>query len=206
MSQPSPSQPSKRWTHFHTALHLATQRAAHKWTAEDFAECFPLWNEEEPNGVAGTHRTVSEFVESYITKSCEQLLKEEDAQARIDALDAVVVDARTRKRAGAPVPPDVWRADLAPRQAARARTVPVLEQERNRLKAYLAQLEEENVRAMDAVAERKRRQAEAESQVTAVLAQNEEIYDKWEQLPMEEMQSWTLQLVESLSTAKPMPP
>lgn len=58
---------SKRWKHFHSALQLATQRAANKWryticlcfmcicaqimcSYEDFKACFPQYCSEEPDG------------------------------------------------------------------------------------------------------------------------------------------------------------
>ena len=71
-----------------------------------------------------------------------------DARANIDRLDAVVVDARRRKREGVPVPKDAWREGLAPRGAVRARTVPVLEAERDRLRAQLAQVRLWSLRLM----------------------------------------------------------
>ena len=57
----------------------------------------------------------------------------------LDNLHAVVTAARARKQAGYDGK-DVWRDDLQPRAAVRARTVPLLEQERDRLRAELAQV------------------------------------------------------------------
>lgn len=54
----------------------------------------------------------------------------------LDSLHAVVTDARARKQAGYDGR-DVWREDLPPGAAVRARTVPVLEKERERLRAEL---------------------------------------------------------------------
>jgi len=75
---------SRRWMHFHSALQLAIQRAAHKWTCvlftlltrlsrlhwlrfEDFIECFSLWAEESPDGASSVFNTISNFQESQIT-------------------------------------------------------------------------------------------------------------------------------------------
>lgn len=57
----------------------------------------------------------------------------------LDNLHAVVTAARARKEAGYDGK-DVWRDDLQPRAAVRARTIPLLEEERNRLHAELAQV------------------------------------------------------------------
>ena len=57
----------------------------------------------------------------------------------IDDLHAAVVDAKLRKQKGE-VRPDIWREDLHPRAATRARTVPLLERERERLLAELQEV------------------------------------------------------------------
>lgn len=57
----------------------------------------------------------------------------------IDDLHAAVVDAKHRKQKGE-VRPDIWREDLHPRAATRARTVPLLERERERLLAELQEV------------------------------------------------------------------
>ena len=54
-------------------------------------------------------------------------------------MHAVVTEARTRRHAGEAPGPDTWKADLNPRSAVRARTIPVLEGERDELRARLAQ-------------------------------------------------------------------
>lgn len=57
----------------------------------------------------------------------------------LDNLHAVVTEARARKQAGY-TGKDVWREDLHPKTAVRARTVPLLEKERDRLLAELKQV------------------------------------------------------------------
>lgn len=57
----------------------------------------------------------------------------------IDDLHAAVVDAKLRKQRGE-VRSDIWREDLHPRAATRARTVPLLENERERLLAELQEV------------------------------------------------------------------
>ena len=57
----------------------------------------------------------------------------------IDDLHAAVVDAKLRKQKGE-VRPDIWREDIHPRAATRARTIPLLERERERLLAELREV------------------------------------------------------------------
>nr|VWO97915.1 N/A [Ganoderma boninense] len=127
---------SKRWTYFHSALQLAIQRSAHKWTYEDFAECFSLWCDEQPENAATIFNLVSGRLESSITENCEELFKKYNVKENLDNLHAVVTAARARKQADYDSK-DVWREDLQPRAAVRARTIPLLEQERDRLRAEL---------------------------------------------------------------------
>ena len=55
----------------------------------------------------------------------------------INVPDGVVTDARARKQRGEMEGKDVWKEALEPRTAARARTIPVLESEVDKLKATL---------------------------------------------------------------------
>ena len=57
----------------------------------------------------------------------------------------MVTEARARRQrgdtvAGADTGADIWRADLQPRPAVRARTIPALERERELLRARLAEV------------------------------------------------------------------
>lgn len=70
---------------------------------------------------------------------CEDLLKKLDAKPNIDRLHAVVTEARSKKQAGY-TGNDVWREDLHPSAAARAQIIPLLEEERERLKSQLAEV------------------------------------------------------------------
>jgi hypothetical protein len=81
------------------------------------------------------------------------LFAEYNLQHNIDVLHAVVTEARARKQQyllqqqqgdetgkDAGVGNDVWREDLLPRAAVRARTVPLLEEEATRLRATLEEV------------------------------------------------------------------
>ena len=62
-------------------------------------------------------------------------------QKNLNTLHQVVTDARERRQRSEPgggSGKDLWRADLQPRAAVRARTVPTLERERDALRARLA--------------------------------------------------------------------
>lgn len=57
----------------------------------------------------------------------------------LDTLHSVVTEARAGKQSGYSGK-DAWREDLQPRVAVRAQTTPLLRQERDRLKAQLAEV------------------------------------------------------------------
>ena len=69
--------------------------------------------------------------------SCETLFRDFNVRDSINILHRVVTDARSRKQRGEMEAKDIWKEDLEPRAAVRARTVPVLESEVEKLKATL---------------------------------------------------------------------
>ncbi|EIW58256.1 uncharacterized protein TRAVEDRAFT_58600 [Trametes versicolor FP-101664 SS1] len=187
---------SKRWTYFHSALQLAIQRSAHKWTYEDFAECFSLWCDEQPENAATIFNLVSSRLESSITENCEELFKKYNVKENLDNLHAVVNAARARRQTGYDGR-DVWREDLQPRGAVRARTVPLLEMERDRLRAELSQLTEENSELQSQMHRNVQAKEEADADAAKLLDVLDRAFAKWSQLPLEEMQTWALTTAES---------
>lgn len=99
--------------------------------------------------------------------STDKFFDDINLRQSIDDLHAAVVDAKLRKQRGE-VRPDTWRENLNPRAATRARTVPLLEKERERLLtelqevfslirfiryySYPVQLEEENLKLQEVMA------------------------------------------------------
>ncbi|KAH9003622.1 hypothetical protein EDB86DRAFT_2798805 [Lactarius hatsudake] len=197
--------PSKRWTQFYAALQLAIQSAAHKWTYKDFSECFPLWCEEQPNGAEGVFKTVSSFIETHIINGTDKLFEQYDVQKRIDVLHGVVTEARTRRQRGETPAADRWREDLQPREATRGRTIPTLERERDLLRARLAQMKKENMELYDQVQENVAAQERTEAKTAEIFAFFDEIYAKWRELPLEDVQAWTLLTAETQSAINPPP-
>ena len=63
-----------------------------------------------------------------------------NARENIDKLHAVVMEARERKERGEPPGPDAWRPNLESRNAVRARTIPVLREEKAKLEERLAEV------------------------------------------------------------------
>jgi hypothetical protein len=73
-----------------------------------------------------------------------KLFEQYDVQKNVDILHQVVTEARARRQRGetgdGSTRVDSWRADLQPRAAVRARTIPALERERDSLRARLAEV------------------------------------------------------------------
>ncbi|KAI6122294.1 hypothetical protein EV401DRAFT_1952141 [Pisolithus croceorrhizus] len=187
------TQDTKRWTHFHSALQLAINRAAHKWTYEDFQECFALWCKEEPHGAEGIFNTISRHMEDQVHASCERLFKDFNVRENINTLHAVVTEARARKQRGEVDRKDLWREDLDPRAAVRARTIPVLQAERERLKETL-QKNVENDR------ETKERIQELLQHCRRTIFQ---VYSRWNKIPHDEIGLWSLQVAENMAAIQP---
>jgi hypothetical protein len=69
----------------------------------------------------------------------ESMLAQYNAAEAIDTLHECVLQAKERQSEGE-APKDAWRVDLAPRGAVRARTAPVLEKEKDRMKVQLEEV------------------------------------------------------------------
>ncbi|GJE93303.1 hypothetical protein PsYK624_094620 [Phanerochaete sordida] len=188
---------SKRWTHFHSALQHAIQRSAHKWTYEDFTECFSLWCEEQPDASSSVFNTVSQHMESLITNGCEDLLKKLDVKPNLDKLHTVVTEARKRQAQGYEGK-DVWKEDLKPDAAVRAKIVPMLEEERDRLRAQLEELDQRNRILQAEMQSNVQARDAADEECGKLLDLLEEVQRKWKDIPLEEIQSWALSTAESL--------
>ncbi|KAF8142120.1 hypothetical protein EV363DRAFT_1150515 [Boletus edulis] len=192
---------SKRWTHFHSALQLAINRSAHKWTYEDFQECFALWCKEEPHGAEGIFNTISRHMEDQIHASCETLFREFNVRDSINVLHRVVTDARARKECGETEGKDIWKKDLEPRAAVRARTVPILESEVEKLRATLQSAK--NQAMFEQMKSNVRRREEADTKTTEMLETLDDIHSRWSKLPHDEINLWVLQAAENLPPAQP---
>ncbi len=72
-------------------------------------------------------------------QSTEILLEKNNAAEGIDVLHECVLRAREEKKAGS-VPPDAWKPNLDPRIAVRARTIPMLDRELERLQQEYEQV------------------------------------------------------------------
>ncbi|KAG6332660.1 hypothetical protein ID866_6428 [Astraeus odoratus] len=197
------TQDSKRWAHFHSALQLAINRAAHKWTYEDFQECFALWCKEEPHGAEGIFNAISRHMEDQIHASCEALFKDFNVRENINTLHSVVTDARARKQRGDIHRKDLWKENLDPRAAVRARSVPLLQAETDRLRATLKKLEEENVSLYEQTQKNTDREREATEQIQELLVLVDDVYSKWNKVPHDEIGLWSLQAAENLAATQP---
>ena len=173
-------------------------------------------------------------------ENCEELFKKYNVKENLDNLHAVVTAARVRKQTEYNGK-DVWREDLQPRAAVRARTIPVLEKERDRLRTELAQvsrvplracrvcvmrwlimklsqLTEENSELQSKMERNVQETQDADREASRLLDTLDEVSSpvckdlvtafahrhlstqalaKWDQMPFEDIQLWTLQAAES---------
>jgi len=171
-------------------------------THKDLSECFPLWCEEQPNGAEGVFKTVSSFIETHTINNTNKLFEQYDVQKHIDVLHGVVTEARARRQRGETPGADRWRGDLQPREAVRAQTTTTLERERDLLRARLAQMEKENMELYGQIKEHEAAQAQTEARIAEMFAFFDEIYAKWQELPLEDLQTWTLLTAETQSGIK----
>jgi len=93
----------------------------------------------ESSLVVRLHLLVVSSAHTSFQEATDKFFDDINLKQCIDDLHAAVVDAKLRKQKG-DARPDIWREDLHPRAATRARTVPLLERERERLLAELQEV------------------------------------------------------------------
>ncbi|KAF4593155.1 Nuclear MIS12/MIND complex subunit PMF1/Nnf1 [Pleurotus pulmonarius] len=188
---------SRRWTHFHSALQLAIQRSTHKWTFEDFTECFPLYVEEEKNGPSAVFNAISGHMESQMHADLDELFAKYGVQKNIDILHAIVTEAKERSRQNE-TRNDVWREDLDPHNAVSARTVPILEAEVQRMRELVAEEAERNKRLQAELEENRTVQESESEQAATLLDKVARINAACASIPQAEIEEWDIQTAESL--------
>ncbi|ESK94868.1 hypothetical protein Moror_14141 [Moniliophthora roreri MCA 2997] len=192
---------SRRWQHFHSALQLAVQRASHKWTYEDFKECFPLYVEEDKNG-STTFNSIGEYIESECLRDLEKLFEDYNVQENIDTLHRIVNEAKDRKANGE-ARNDVWREGLEPRVATCARTVPLLEAEAARLRQTLATMQARTSRVQAELEETVKATEDADARTNELLDQLDIVLESWKNIPTDKIEAWTVQTLEASQPNQP---
>ncbi|KAK0488664.1 hypothetical protein IW261DRAFT_1414174 [Armillaria novae-zelandiae] len=196
---------SIRWSYFHSALQLAVRRSARKWTYEDFAECFPTYTKEDKDGSTAIFNQISDYIETQSFRDLDRLFRSFNVQENIDILHRVIEEAKERKEARIERS-DQWREDLEPRAAIAARTVPKLEEENARLRDILSQTEQENIALNTQLQARATQTDENDQQALGLLKKLDEasrrdfetvVLGEWNTLPLEELETWTRQAMES---------
>ncbi|KAF9266757.1 hypothetical protein L218DRAFT_921381 [Marasmius fiardii PR-910] len=194
---------SRRWYHFEQALQLAVQRAAHKWTYEDFAECFPQYVEEDKNGSSTTFNSIAEYIETECLRDLEKLFEEYKVQENVDTLHRIVTEAKERVNSGVETRNDVWQEDLQPRAATTARTAPLLEAEAARLREVLATMQGRTARLQAELEETVKATEEVDTHANELLDQIDSVLLKWKDVPLEKIEAWTVQTLEASQPTQP---
>ncbi|KIO25831.1 hypothetical protein M407DRAFT_24788, partial [Tulasnella calospora MUT 4182] len=108
-----------------------------------------------------------------------------------------VAEGKARKAAGEPPGKDAWTRVLEPKEAVRARVVPVLRSEKARLEAVLAELETENDKLTDILKANKAKRAEQNTLANQWLDALEEAAAAFSKLPESEAQQWSIETQET---------
>ncbi|KAJ3718918.1 hypothetical protein EV361DRAFT_799986 [Lentinula raphanica] len=187
---------SRRWEHFQSALQLAVQRTARKWSYEDFTQCFPLYAEEDKNGASTTFNMISDYIETQALRDMEKIFETYKLRENIDTLHALVTEAKERKKAGTPPGKDTWREDLDARSAMAARTVPVLEQEAKRLRETLASLKDSNTQLETEIKANVEAADDADERCLMLFQDLHKALEEWQEVSPD-IEPWTVTNAES---------
>jgi len=131
-----------------------------------------------------------------IEQQTEGMLAQYNAAEAIDTLHKCVLEAKDSQKKGV-VPKDAWRADLAPRAAVRARTAPVLEEERDRMRVQLEELEKENLELIAELEREKNDRATADAECQKLLNALDETVCAFASLREDDLVNWSLNNLET---------
>jgi len=131
-----------------------------------------------------------------IEQQTEAMLTQYSAAEAIDTLHKCVLEAKEAQKNGTE-PKDAWRDELAPRIAVRARTVPVLEEERDRMRKDLENLEQENLRLIAELKEQKREREAADGEAVRLLDALDETVRVFASVQEGDLVNWTLNNLET---------
>ncbi|KAJ3745761.1 hypothetical protein DFH05DRAFT_1396489 [Lentinula detonsa] len=182
---------SRRWEHFQSALQLAVQKSARKWSYEDFTQCFPLYAEEDRNGASTTFNTISDYIETQALRDLEKIFQLYNLRENIDTLHSIVTEAKERKKSGVAPGNDVWSEDLDARSAISARTVPVLEQEAKRLRESLSLLEASNSHIEAEIRVNVEAADRADEHAASLFKQLHKALEEWQEISPD-IEAWTV--------------
>ncbi|KAJ7066592.1 hypothetical protein C8F01DRAFT_1248589 [Mycena amicta] len=184
---------SRRWGYFRDALQSATQNVARKWKFQDFAECFPQYAEEDPQGAMQTFDQIAAYIENTNLRDMKPILSEYKAQENIDALDVMVKEAKARKASGN-IGPDISSAKLPPASAAGSKTFPLLQLQAQRLRESLEKIRAENLMLFTDLEKNVEEGNKVKDRVVGIVDKIENAYEAWDKMPMEDVEQWTAQI------------
>lgn len=129
----------------------------------------------------------------------DQLLAEHDVAAATDVLHDVVLEGRAKRQSGQhDNAQDLWSASTTPLAAVHARTVPVLEAERDRLLAQLQMVTKENEVLTEELEHNESKKQAFEAETTRRLDLLDQLVSSLENLPLQEMEQWAMDTEEYL--------
>lgn len=183
---------SKRYRNFYSALQLAAQSSASKWTYEDFEECFPTYCKEYPVKAQTLRTQMAKNILEVTKQLHDGILDAHNTPEGTDVLHEVILEARAKKQAGETEDtPDAYIADIEPRAAVHARTVPLLEAERERLLAELEKVSAENTLLAEELRDCREQKHEYDEKTAQRLDVLDQLVLTAEGMPLEKMASYS---------------
>ncbi|KAG9017946.1 hypothetical protein FRB90_000072 [Tulasnella sp. 427] len=189
---------SIRWKHFSTSYKLAAKKISMGWSYDDFAQCIPGWSGAQPLQASDVCKQMSEFIQDSVNEEGDRIFRQYHAAEGIDTLHQVVAEAKARKAAGDAPGQDAWKRVLEPKEAIRARVVPVLRNEKARLEAALAELEAENDQLTDILKINKAKRTEQNALANQWLDALEETASAFGKLSETDVQQWSIEAQERI--------
>lgn len=143
-----------RATKLDEILDMSIKQTTRACSYEKLVSCFPTLARTDPETLKHAQEQVTEFLRTACRSEFDKILRERDAIARLNELDELIADARSRKEGGqAPMENP---SELGPEVVLRAHLLPVKRAELAALNDTLQSLQQENAEALERVEEQRR--------------------------------------------------
>ncbi|RUO96999.1 Nnf1-domain-containing protein [Jimgerdemannia flammicorona] len=164
---------------------------------EKLAQSFPHIANDSPESLQSAHQQVTTFLQQSVQEEFQNLLETKNLIRKLNELDMLIDAARKNKQArlGKLVRNS---ADITPDIAIRARTVPIKQQEFQRLQDELARVRQENKTLMSELVAKKTRLDLVKTTVREISNELSQAVEISRRMPIDDMQHLIDEMVPSL--------
>ncbi|TYJ59029.1 hypothetical protein B9479_000018 [Cryptococcus floricola] len=189
-------------------LDRAVMAAAQRWTADQMRDCFPKLSKKMPKAVENTYLSASQAMRDNILANAHELLTHYKAGPAMQLIDEVDMEAReyaaTCKANGeSSNRPDAWRPDVSPHALVAATVLPVYDEAYIKLRDEYLELHKDCQERYASMLQKQALIKRLEENVGDGAVELDQTLQVLDNLPIEDMQTWTEATETKMDTRAP---